>query len=156
MDTASLMKEIALSHPQVARTLDQLQINYCCNSGGKLSLAEACQNAGLEADAVLAQLQEAQATVPASPPDTAAPSALIRHLLDIHHAFTRSELARLDGLLARLQERHWETQPELQELAACYQSLRDDLLPHLKKRKPSFFPISRRWNVIASKALPNQ
>ena len=56
-----------------------------------------------EADIVLTQLRQAQAQpAPASDPAAAAPTALIRHLIDTHHAFTRNELARLETLLDKV------------------------------------------------------
>jgi len=141
MDTESTMKEIALSHPAVARTLDRLQINYCCNSGGKLSLAEACQNANQNADAVLTQLKLAQEQPTQEPTwDPASPSDLIRHILATHHAFTRSELDRLDKLVNKIVERHVEARPELKEIGECYRALCDDLSPHLMKEENILFP----------------
>ncbi len=142
MDTHTLMKDIALGHPACARVLDGLPLNYCCDSGGRLSLAQACQAAGLDAEAVLAELQQAQVQAPAAAPQwgLGQASALVRHILDTHHAYTRSELARLEPLLDRLVGRHGEARPELQAIRACFLDLRDDLLPHLWKEENILFP----------------
>jgi regulator of cell morphogenesis and NO signaling len=140
MDAQTPMKEIALSHPACARVLDALPLNYCCDGGGRLSLAQACEAAGLDADAVSGRLAQAQA--PAAEPawDFGSARSLIRHLLDTHHAFTRRELARLETVLGRLATRHAEARPELKAINACFLALRDDLLPHLLKEENILFP----------------
>lgn len=140
MDTETLMKDIALGHPAAARVLDVLPLNYCCDSGGKLTLAQACGAAGLDAEAVLVQLRQAQAQTGGPLWDAASAQALIHHLLDDHHAFTRNELARLETLLDKLAGRHAEARPELLAIRACFLDLRDDLLPHLEKEEKVLFP----------------
>lgn len=159
MDSTSLMKEVALSHPNVARTLDKLRLNYCCDNGGRASLAEACQNAGMEVAVVLAELERAQllTATDASPEAYGSPKALIGHILDRHHAFTRSELSRLQSLLTRLQERHGESRPELPAIAQCFQALSDDLLPHLLKEENILFPyvVALEQHREHASALPD-
>ena len=142
MNTETLMKEIALGHPTAARVLDKIQLNYCCNGGGKISLAEACKNAGLDAEAVFAQLEQAQALSTAEPQwDLASSlSALIGYIVDTHHGFTRGELARLAALLNRLVNRHGEVRPELHDIKLGFLALRDDLIPHLMKEENVLFP----------------
>lgn len=140
MDTETLMKEIALGHPAAARVLDTLPLNYCCNGGGRLSLRQACQAAGLDAGAVLAQLERAQAPQEEAQWAPGQAAGLIRHIMDTHHAFTRAELARLETVLGRLVERHGEARPELKAVASCFLALRDDLLPHLLKEEHILFP----------------
>ena len=101
MDTQTLMKDIALSSPSSARVLDSLHLNYCCDGGGRLGLEQACQAAGQDAEVVLASLEQFQ--MPATPPewDGSSATSLIRHILDTHHAFTRSQLAHLEIVLER-------------------------------------------------------
>ena len=68
------------------------------------------------------------------------PTELIHHILNTHHAFTRSELDRLDKLVSKIVERHSEARPELKKIGECYRALRDDLLPHLMKEENVLFP----------------
>jgi regulator of cell morphogenesis and NO signaling len=139
MQIQSLLKDIALSHPAAASVLENLRLDYCC--GGKQSLADACRAAGLDADSVVTQLRDAQAQpAPAYDPATATPAALIRHLVDTHHAFTRNELARLETLLDKVTKRHGEAHPELNGIGETFKALRDDLIPHLLKEETILFP----------------
>lgn len=154
MDTQTLMKDIALADPNAARLLDTLPLNYCCNSGGKLSLEQACQAAGYNADAVLAQLQQTQTAHAEATWNSASPKDLIRHILATHHVFTRTELARLETLLAKLVNRHAETRPELNAINTCFLALRNDLLPHLLKEENILFPYIEALEQHAQDGAP--
>jgi regulator of cell morphogenesis and NO signaling len=81
-----------------------------------------------------------QARTAAVIPDTAwhdePLSALVRHILDSHHAFTRSQLRRLDQLSRAIVAADGAGRPEHALLAA----LADDLGPHLHKEELMLFP----------------
>ena len=53
-------------------------------------------------------------------------SELISHILETHHAFTRSELNRLDALITRVCSVHSERHTELFRLQAAFQDLKSD------------------------------
>ena len=140
MDTHSLMKEIALGSLNCARVLDTLGLNYCCDGGGRLGLEQVCLAVGQDTDEVLARLEQAQIPITPSKWDGMSATALIYHIRDTHHAFTRDQLAHLDIMLERLVRRHAETRPELNAIRAVLQDLRDDLIPHLMKEENILFP----------------
>jgi len=140
METQRLMKEIALSAPACARVLDTLGVNYCCDGGGRLDLAQACLAAGQDPSMIIARLEQAKDATDFADWTGGPASALIRHILDTHHVFTREQLAHLDIMLERLTRRHGEARPELHEIQAIFQDLRDDLLPHLLKEENILFP----------------
>ena len=140
MDTQTLMKEIALGSPNCARVLDTLGLNYCCDGGGRLGLEQVCLAVGQDTDEVLARLEQAQIPITPSKWDGMSATALIYHIRDTHHAFTRDQLAHLDIMLERLVRRHAETRPELNAIRAVLQDLRDDLIPHLMKEENILFP----------------
>jgi regulator of cell morphogenesis and NO signaling len=70
-----------------------------------------------------------------------APSALIAHLLETHHRYTRDELARLETLIAAVRELHQERHPELILIDNLVANLRADLLPHMQKEEMILFPF---------------
>ena len=140
MDTHSLMKEIALGSLNCARVLDTLGLNYCCDGGGRLGLEQVCLAVGQDTDEVLARLEQAQIPITPSKWDGMSATALIYHIRDTHHAFTRDQLAHLDIMLERLVRRHAEARPELNGVWSVLQDLRDDLIPHLMKEENILFP----------------
>ncbi|MEZ4398484.1 MAG: iron-sulfur cluster repair di-iron protein [Kofleriaceae bacterium] len=130
--------EIALGNPATTRIFEQVGIDYCC--GGKRSLAQACAKAGLDVDALLARL--AATPPPAATSDWTAVSlaALVAHLVDTHHAFTRSELTRAQALATKVARVHGDRHPFLRELAAAVDEQTADLLAHLAKEEQVLFP----------------
>lgn len=138
MDTETTMKEIATSHPAVARTLDKLQINYCCNSGGKLSLAEACQNANLNAIEALEKHRKA------SPLPLACFGSIENPLRQMH-----SEHDAVIELLTRMRQLTNGFIPPA-EVCTSYrtamqslEALEADLLQHIQLENEVIFPLAR-------------
>lgn len=67
-------------------------------------------------------------------------AALVPHLVDKHHAFTREALARATGLLADASAAHGREHPALAAIRAAFEPLRDELLPHMQKEEMILFP----------------
>jgi regulator of cell morphogenesis and NO signaling len=136
------VREIALEVPQATKLFEKFGIDYCC--GGEKPLAEACATAGVEIEDVLQMLAGA-------PNVTAQESAgldfqkftltqLIGHILDEHHVYTKAEMARLESLIEKVITAHGQNHPELREIALLFQSLCNDLKPHLFKEEQVLFP----------------
>lgn len=135
---AEKVGDIAARSSHCARVLEGAGIDYCC--GGKKTLAQACEAAGVPPEKVVAALE-----VPPSeegPDFLAMPlDGLIDHLLETHHVFTRAALARLDGLSTKVAGVHGERHPELLEVRRLFEALRDDLTAHLVKEEQILFPF---------------
>jgi regulator of cell morphogenesis and NO signaling len=133
------LKDIALAHPAAARVLERLHLDYCC--GGRQSLKDACRSAGLETGQVIAELDRVCAQADSLPRwEQASAEVLIRHIVETHHAYTRTELPRIEALLAKVAARHGDAHGELHELVEAYSSLQEDLMPHLFKEEQILFP----------------
>ena len=95
--------EIVIRHPCLRERLEQLGIDYCC--GGKRPFAEAVERAGLELNAVLENLGQAllqkQTGTPSIDWTAVSLTVLADHILVTHHVFTKTQLARIDALLAK-------------------------------------------------------
>ena len=109
--TEKTVRELALENPSATRVFEKLGIDYCC--GGNRSLEEACRTANLKVDQVLESLKIADQAALAVQEDrnwqTEPLAALIAHIQQTHHSYTREEIARLgplnrQGLLGAWQE----------------------------------------------------
>jgi regulator of cell morphogenesis and NO signaling len=135
------------------RLFEAARIDYCC--GGKKTLAEVCQEKGLDPQAFLATLDEG-----ASPSDgeavidAAAMSLpeLADHILKTHHAYLREELPRLDMLTERVASVHGGDDSRLREVRETFLALAAELASHMMKEEQILFPMIRRLEV--SDALP--
>jgi len=138
--------DVVLETPATMRLFEELNVDYCC--GGHRSLADACAHAGRSYEEVAARLAAFQAA-PGAPADPkvwqeAGLPGLIAHIEATHHVFTRSELARVAPLMAKVLQVHGDHHPELAGIARCFQAMESDLLPHLEKEEQILFPFIRQ------------
>lgn len=145
--------ELVVRHPILRETLERLGVDYCC--GGKKPLVAAVTEAGHEWTAIRTELQAALASAAGGAPtadwNTAALGALIDHILQTHHVFTRAQLLRLDGLLAKVQDAHGARHGVVLEgLRSVFDDLRAELDAHLMKEEQVLFPAIKGIDAFMS------
>ena len=136
------VREVTAHVPESTRIFEKLKIDYCC--GGGRPLLEACHSAGVEVDNVIEMLTEL------SQPGAGESGVvdfqqlslaeLITHILETHHIFTRSEMARIEALSAKVINAHSVNHPELLKVGNLFQRLCADLKPHMFKEEQVLFP----------------
>jgi len=144
-DAQTRIGDIVLEVPATMRIFEALNIDYCC--GGQRTLAAACVHAGKDLQEVQDELATLQAAAPA-PSDpkvwqSAPLTELIDHLEATHHAFTRSELARVAPLMEKVLKVHGDHHPELTRISQYFEAMDSDLRPHLEKEEKILFPYVR-------------
>ncbi len=132
--------EIAAENPSAVRVFEKYRIDYCC--GGKRPLAEVCQERGLSADAVLAEVASSNGGAAPQQEWANAPlSELIRHIVARHHAYVKAQLPWLEEKLAKVIEKHGPAQPDvLPPLEPVFAGLAEELESHLRKEEMILFP----------------
>ncbi len=142
LDTTKTVRELALEIPNATRIFEKMKIDYCC--GGNKSLDDACAIAGVEVEEL--ERLFAQAAESYAPQKGALDfqqltlSDLIGHILAKHHVYTKSEMARLRLLIAKVSAAHGENHPELGHIGESFQRLCADLTPHMFKEENVLFP----------------
>jgi len=140
VNSETTVKEIALQVPESTRLFEKLKIDYCC--GGNQPLAKACASAGIDVDNVvemLAEVTQSKSTDGLDVQNASLPQ-LIAHILDTHHVFTKSEMARLQPLADKVLAAHGANHPELVHLDELLTRLCADLKPHMFKEEQVLFP----------------
>ena len=133
--------DLAVAMPGATRIFEKLGIDYCC--GGKRSLRDACQRAGLSADEVMRELEEGERQQSArsdSEWQNSSLSELISHIVCKYHAFLKKELPRLEKLISKVEGVHGQKHPELSRVETIFQSLQSELMPHMMKEEQVLFP----------------
>jgi len=141
MTTApATLRSIALAQPATIRVFERFHLDYCC--GGHRPLAQACAEKGLAVETVLAALAGATNAPEAAERDfsQATPTELIRHIVQTHHAYVRSELPRLLPLAAKVASKHGPNHSEYIQVERQLRQLGDELLVHLQKEEIILFP----------------
>lgn len=137
--SASTLRSIALEKPATIRVFERFHLDYCC--GGNRPLAEACAEKGIAMEDVVAALAEATGSK-ADEQDLAQATltALMRHIVQTHHAYIRSELPQLQSMAERVAEKHGPTHPECTSVQRNLAQLADELMLHLNKEERILFP----------------
>jgi regulator of cell morphogenesis and NO signaling len=68
---------------------------------------------------------------------------LIDFIVGTHHAFTRTSIARLTGLLTKVAGKHGDRHPELRRVTVAFDELAQDMEPHMMKEERVLFPYIR-------------
>ncbi len=155
--TAKTVGELAAENPAVPRVFEKLGIDYCC--GGGSTLEEACRAAGVPLREVEESMQtaveQARAAAPQRDWKTEPLAALMEHIRNTHHQFTRAEVARLGPLFDKVCAAHGTNHPELERLRATFGGLSAELTMHLMKEERILFPyIAQMEEAAAQKAAP--
>ena len=134
------LAELINQHPSLARNLEKLGLDYCC--GGRLSLAQAATDKGLDPAAVVTELS--LVAVPENVPWlNLGARDLVDHVERTHHEFLWQEMPRVSALLNKIVEVHGGRHPELATIRATYEQLRAELEPHMRKEELMLFPAIR-------------
>jgi regulator of cell morphogenesis and NO signaling len=135
------VKEMAIKMPGAIKVFEQYGIDYCC--GGAHSLNDACKAAQVPLDDVLTcliELASGSDLHPAHDWQKESLGALVNHLLQTHHVFTRQELMRIAKQLDKVCAVHAQNHPELLRLRDLFNILKSDLIPHMIKEESVLFP----------------
>ncbi len=150
--TEKTVRELALENPSSTRVFEKLGIDYCC--GGNRSLEEACRTANLKVDQVRESLAIADQTALAAQDDRdwqkEPIAALIAHIQQTHHSYTREEIARLGPLFEKVCSVHGKDHPELLQIRETFQALAQELGAHLMKEEMILFPYILRMETAAA------
>lgn len=136
---------IVAEHPDTARVFELVGIDYCCD--GHQTLADACEQNGTDPDALLAALlavRPAAGETPGRSWINASLTELVDHIESTHHEYLRRELPRLAEIVDTVARVHADSHPELAEVKAVFQTLVDDIPPHLAKEEAELFPAARK------------
>ena len=137
--------ELATEHPLATRVFERHGIDYCC--GGDTALTVACEKKGLDAEAVLAEIQKELDSVatPEERWDQAPLEDVVTHILATYHRPLDEEMPRLMAMADKVAQVHRDKAPEtLPELVSVYGALKSELEEHMAKEEQILFPMIQR------------
>ena len=144
----TMVGDIVASDFRAARVFEQFGIDFCC--GGRRSVGEACRVAAVSPRDVEAALE----SLPADSRDDEANSwplsRLIDHIVTKHHAYVRATMPAIHQYLEKLVAVHGVRHPELEQVAATFETIERDLSQHLIKEERVLFPYVRELESRAA------
>jgi regulator of cell morphogenesis and NO signaling len=141
IDLDTTIARAVADHSVCAAVFQRHRIDFCCK--GERTIAVACQDRGLDAITVVAELNQAidqRAGHHDGEPASMSTPQLIGHILATHHAYLREALPLVLALSAKVGRVHGERDPRLVEVARTVKALADDLGSHLEVEESGLFP----------------
>jgi regulator of cell morphogenesis and NO signaling len=75
---------------------------------------------------------------------------LADHIEATHHSYLRSALPRISQLAAKVAQAHGSRHPEVIEVQAVFDALREELEAHLQKEEAILFPMCRELDTAST------
>jgi regulator of cell morphogenesis and NO signaling len=152
MTNANTIGELAVAMPEAIPVLERLGIDYCCH--GEQRVQAACSAAGITADELLQLIGLAEKPIlPGRAWEAEPAGAMIAHIVETHHAYTRQAVFTLQKLAEKVRNAHGERHPELLVVERLIAELTTELVPHMLKEEQVLFPfIEKLETALANRA----
>jgi regulator of cell morphogenesis and NO signaling len=137
--------QIVRDNYRTAGVFKSVGINYCC--GGGVPLAEACALRGIAVEEVTAQLRKAVQTVqlPANLPyNSWKLDFLVDYIINVHHAYLKDALPKLEVNLAGFVNGHKKKMPYLEDILTQFQALSALLQHQMEQEEEIVFPYIKQ------------
>ena len=141
IDPEASLGRLVGDHPEFAAVFESLGIDYCC--GGDTPLRRACEENGLEVEAVLERLATTDSTDELAPAE-ASITELVDDIVETHHDYLRAELLSLERTVRKVARVHGDAHPELEAIEAAFLELREEVTHHIADEEENVFPELRK------------
>jgi regulator of cell morphogenesis and NO signaling len=141
--------EIVSIFPGSSEIFNRYKIDYCC--GGHDTLLQALEEKNIDAQTILKELNDEYEKFIRSNSEykdwrKETPSALIKHIMQTHHEYTKKELREIDELLFKVLKAHFKKHSEeLLKLHKLFGALKTELQEHLVKEEENLFPLIQTY-----------
>lgn len=134
------LADLAVTHPAASRVFGRHGLDFCCH--GQRPLADACEERGLDAERVVAEIADEQGRAADLPRWDRRPIAeLVDHITSHYHQRLRVELPELVALARRVETQHAEKPSCPRGLRTHLEGVHAAVLEHLAKEEQVLFPM---------------
>jgi len=135
--------DLAAANPSATRVFLRHRLDFCC--GGRRSLAEACERAGLDPAAIVAELEQEARRGETSPRwEQRSQAELADHIESHYHAALRRDLPPLIEAARKVERVHAQKPAVPAGLADVLTEFFDEMQSHMGKEEQILFPMIRR------------
>ncbi len=143
--------EVVSNFPGATEIFNKYKIDYCC--GGHDTLGEALEELSLDHNEIIEELNSEYEKFIKSNSEykdwrKENPTALIKHIVQTHHEFTKNQLREIDALLFKVLKVHFKHHSdELLKVHRHFGSLKTELEEHLIKEEEHLFPLIENYEM---------
>ncbi|MGH9739027.1 MAG: iron-sulfur cluster repair di-iron protein [Candidatus Acidiferrales bacterium] len=152
IETAKTVRDLVLDTPAAARIFENLGIDYCC--GGNKPLNEACDDAHVSMEEVIAALEKPETVPPGRDWRNVPLSEVVAYIVEKHHVFTCDEIKRLMLLISKVISVHGKNHPELLQVQSLFRDLSQELTTHMMREEQLLFPYITEMEEAISRKRP--
>ena len=136
--------QIAAKDIRKADVFRRMGIDFCC--GGKQTLKEACEQAGVSEEQLQFALKEAVKSSPSALQDYTRWELdfLVNYITQTHHKYVKENAGIISDLGQKVAQRHGKYHPELKKLVEGLSGFLRDLLTHMMKEEEVLFPAIKQ------------
>ncbi|MCF6213647.1 MAG: iron-sulfur cluster repair di-iron protein [Flavobacteriaceae bacterium] len=142
MDTLlnKTIAEVVSDNISTASIFKKYNLDFCC--GGGISIAKACQKHGINPTDLVKDLESNLHTsdVPNLNFKDWDILFLIDYIVNVHHKYVSDNLEVISEFAQKVAKVHGQHSPEVVEIAALYEKIAADLVPHMQKEEGILFP----------------
>ncbi len=138
IDTNETLGQLATTHPVATHVFLRHRLDFCCGGGQKLT--DACEKAGLDPDAIAAEITLEGETRPLDRWDAKPLTEVIDFILTRYHEPLRRDLSVLIEAASRVERVHGRKPSCPRGLAPFLEQLDAELRQHMTKEEQVLFP----------------
>jgi len=149
--------EIVSIFPGAAEIFNRYKVDYCC--GGHDTLAGALDEIEIDHNVIINELNNEygefiKGNLEYKDWRKEKPSALIKHIVQTHHEYTKKQLKEIDTILFKVLKVHFKLHSEeLLKVHRYFGSLKTELEEHLIKEEENLFPLIERFEITKDKSV---
>ena len=149
--------EIVSIFPGAAEIFNRYKIDYCC--GGHDTLAGAMDAIEIDNERIIEELNNSYDKFIRTNSEykdwrKEKPAALIKHIVQTHHEFTKKQLREIDVLLLKVLKVHFKLHSEeLLKVHRNFGTLKIELEEHLIKEEVNLFPLIEKYEITKDESI---
>jgi regulator of cell morphogenesis and NO signaling len=142
--TGKTIGELVAADYRAARVFEKYGIDFCC--GGRIPLATACRERGIDPDLVSREIEEAGSEPLERSQNYTAWGLpfLADYIINTHHAYLNENLGKISAYAHKIAQVHGARHPEVIEIARIFAKIATDMVAHLREEEDVLFPAIRR------------
>ena len=129
---------------RTAKVFEKYGIDFCC--GGKVPLAAACRDKGVDCAAIQREIEEATSEPVERSQNFAAWGLpfLSDYIINTHHGYLKENTEQIAVYARKIAEVHGSRHPEVVEIAGIFDKIATDMAAHLREEEEVLFPAIKR------------
>ena len=139
----SMVGELVAADYRTATVFKNHKIDFCCK--GNRTIEEVCQNAQLDTEQLIEELNQSAEKSNNSTTDFASwdNDLLADYIEKKHHRYVEQKIPELKAYLNKVAKVHGQRHPELIEIEKLFTASAHELLQHMQKEEKILFPFVR-------------